>query len=45
MKILIRAAYMVLSLTVGIPPVANAGSLNDAPTPTQQDNTANWVNG
>jgi hypothetical protein len=45
MKILIRAAYMVLSLTVGIPPVANAAPLNDAATPTQQDNTANWVNG
>jgi hypothetical protein len=45
MKILIRVAYMALSLTFGIPPVANAAPADNAPAPIQQDNTASWANG
>jgi hypothetical protein len=44
MKILIRAAFMILSLTVGIPPVANA-TMFGAPQNTYHsgpyDNTGN----
>jgi hypothetical protein len=43
MKILIRVTYMALSLTFGIPPVANAG--DNAPAPVQQNDTASWANG
>lgn len=47
MKILIRAALMVLNIAVGIPAVANAADLNTsaAPATTQQDSTASWANG
>lgn len=45
MKILIRVAYMALSVTFGIPPVANAANTNSTPTPTEQNDTAAWVNG
>jgi hypothetical protein len=45
MKILIRVAYMALSLTFGIPPVANAEPTNNSAAPVQQDNTASWANG
>ncbi len=45
MKILIRVAFLFLSLTVGIPAVANAANAQGAATPAQQDITAGWVNG
>jgi hypothetical protein len=45
MKILFRVAYMALSLTFGIPPVADAAPANDAPALVQQSDTASWANG
>jgi hypothetical protein len=45
MKLMIRAALLVISLTFGIHPVANAATANSNPATIQQDSMASWANG